>query len=631
MITVKDIQQNVLPSFSEVVAGEDGLSREVSWVVVSRSRPPAFEALKGGEIALISLRSLRLLDEELDLARLFNYLDEMGVAAAAVLGNVSPEALSVADDLSLPVLTLPEGTNLNELNSLISRYIAENRQQLQQWNQEVYRQFTELAIEGKGIAAIAEHLCQLTGKAVIVEDANFRIRTRCTPALSELVNGRVVRSGAGTRYDRFENRTTGILSGATTAANGRSQSLNGIKPQPQAPESVSLEEGAEHTAESEVLSSSLREHVTALRDWLHNKELRPSDPPLHVFEGANGIHQLVAPIIVQAEVSGYVSLLGRDFTVPHRVALGRAAAALAIERAREIAVSAVEDRLQANVIDELLDGNFTNSDSVIERAKRLGYNLNLPYSVVAFSFRPEENRIRKRPITIVLDGQALELDSPISETMARELQRLVEQEANRRQITTITRVRDDRFVLLFSIGKEFVNSLEVKRTAKIFLDRFATHFSDMSVTGGIGRYYKDVEGISAMAAEAEKAVMMGLRLFGTGQLTFFGDLGVYRLLLTLGNTKELREFYTEVLGPLLKHDDKNNGELLQTLEWYFKCHGSPTDMAKAMSLHRNTLLYRLRRIEEILGVQLDDKDTGAETGLALHLALRIGEVLGERR
>jgi purine catabolism regulator len=93
----------------------------------------------------------------------------------------------------------------------------------------------------------------------------------------------------------------------------------------------------------------------------------------------------------------------------------------------------------------------------------------------------------------------------------------------------------------------------------------------------------------------------------------------------------LREFYTEVLGPLLKHDDKNNGELLQTLEWYFKCHGSPTDMAKAMSLHRNTLLYRLRRIEEILGVQLDDKDTGAETGLALHLALRIGEVLGERR
>lgn len=625
MITVKELQLNILPSFTELIAGEEGLNREVSWVVVSRPRPPAFEALKGGEIALVSLRSLRLLDEEIDLAHLFTYLDEMGVVAVAVLGNIGPEAISVADELGLPIFSLPEGTSLSELNSNISRYIAENRQQLQQWNQEVYRQFTELAIEGKGIAAIAEKLCQLTGKEVVVEDANFRVRAHFAPIVTETANARARSSltSLSSRLDRIDSRNHSSSNGKVAA--GVSYGAESKT----ATTDLSVINGDDDKAN---FNSVLRERVASLRDWLHNKELRSSDPPLHVFDVTNGLNQLVAPIIVQSEVSGYVSLLGRDFTMPQRVAISRAAAALAIERAREIAVSAVEDRLQANVIDELLDGNFANADSVLERAKRLGYNLELPYYVAAFAFRSESNRNRKKPMPIVVGGQTLELEPPINEGMARELQRLVEQEASRRQITTITRVRDDRFVVLFSSGK-LLSQIEVKKTARIFFDRFAAHFNDMSVTAGLGRYYEEAEGISKMSAEAEKAVTMGLRLFGPGQLTFFGDLGVYRLLLTLGNTKELREFYNEVLGRLLEHDSKNGGELLQTLECYFKCHGSPTEMAEKMHLHRNTLLYRLRRIEEILGVKLQDEENAeasAETRLALHLALRIGEVLGER-
>ena len=370
----------------------------------------------------------------------------------------------------------------------------------------------------------------------------------------------------------------------------------------------------------------MREHASALRDWLHSRELKASDPPLHTFDSEGGLLQLVAPIIAQGTVSGYVSLMGRDFNTSHRVALSRAASACAIERAREIAVSAVEDRFQANVLDELLDGNFTNPEAITERARRLGYNLALPYNIAAFTFRQQENHSRKKPMTIVLDGRKLELDLPINEGMTRELQRLVEQEASRRQMTTITRVRDDRFVLLFSAGKEFATAVDVKKAAKIFHDRFVAHFTDISVTGGLGRYYEGVDGLAKSSNEAEKAVTMGLRLFGPGQLTFFGDLGVYRLLLSIGVQKDLRDFYQEVLGRLLEHDARNGGELLQTLEAYFRYHGSPSEMAREMHLHRNTLLYRLRRIQEITNLDLED----AETGLALHLALRIGEVLGER-
>lgn len=597
MVTVQELQQHILPAGTELVAGQNGLGHEVSWVLAGRSRPPIFDGLKGNELVLISVRVLRALDEEFHLSRLFNYLSEKGVAGAAILGEIPDVGVEAANELNLPLFALPEGTSLPELERNITKYIAENNQQLQHWNQEVYRQFTELAIEGKGIAAIAELLCKLSGKAVIVEDANFRTRVRFTPD-----------------HDQ--------VSSLVTITESRNGSHNSFTPEV----SPVLDDNGPN--------SVLHNNLAVLREWLHNKDLRASDPPMHTFEMTSDGHpamlQLSAPIIAQATVAGYVSLLGTDFDRRQRVALSRAASALAIERAREMAVSAVEDKFQANVLDELLDGGFTSPEAIIERAKRLGYNLQLPYWVASFAFRQQEKSLRKKPLTIVLDGREMELDLPVSETMGRELQRLVEQESARRNWATITRVRDDRFVVFFANanGKEFGGPVEAKKAVMIFQERFANSYPDISVSAGLGRFYEGgVEGLPKESAEAEKAVMMGLRLFGPGQLTYFGDLGVYRLLLTIGNTRELREFYQEVLGRLLEHDARNGGELMRTLEAYFRYQGSPSEMARKIEVHRNTLLYRLRRIQDITGFDLED----SETALALHLALRIQEVLGEKR
>ncbi|MEI7553801.1 helix-turn-helix domain-containing protein [Candidatus Chlorohelix sp.] len=586
MITFAELYQKVLPPQAVLLTENEDLGREVSWVVVSRSRTPLFDDLKGGELVLISMRSLRLIDEEIDIDRLFGYLAERGVSGVAIMGQINDSAISTAKEFALPLLSLPEGTSLSELERSLTKYIVEHRQILQQWTQDVIRQFTELVIEGKGLAAIAERLCQLTESAVIIEDSSFRLRARSLPDLSQPIAANNSRPKSG-------------------YTSGNSQLIF--------PENY---------------VSGLREHAQSVREWLASKDLRAADPPLHTFENGAGLLQLTAPIIVQATISGYVSILGKDFTNIHRVAVIRAASACAIERSREIAVSAVEDRFQANVLDEIIDGTFTNADAVVERGKRLSYNLNLPYCVITFAFRNSEAKNRKKPLTIVLDGQELELDLPISENMARELQRLVEQEATRRQLSIISRVRDDRFVLFFGSGKDKANHIELKKNAKIFHDRVQSHFTEMSVSAGLGRFYEGIEGISRSAQESEKSVTMGLKLFGAGNLTYFGDLGVYRLLLTISNQKELREFYQEVLGKLLEHDSRNGGELMQTLESYFKYHGSPSKMAEGMSLHRNTLLYRLRRIQEILGVEFEED---AEARLGLHLALRIGEVLGERR
>ncbi len=114
---------------------------------------------------------------------------------------------------------------------------------------------------------------------------------------------------------------------------------------------------------------------------------------------------------------------------------------------------------------------------------------------------------------------------------------------------------------------------------------------------------------------------MGRRLSGPQAATAFSDLGLYRFLFGMQAQPELRSFRDDILAPLQQAD--RGGVLVATLRAYLAANGSPTDAADHLHLHRNTVLYRLGRIETILSRDLRD----ADVRLTLHLAVKIDEVL----
>jgi purine catabolism regulator len=77
----------------------------------------------------------------------------------------------------------------------------------------------------------------------------------------------------------------------------------------------------------------------------------------------------------------------------------------------------------------------------------------------------------------------------------------------------------------------------------------------------------------------------------------------------------MNDFYHETLGPLLRHDST----YIDTLEGFFRCNGNLSEMARTMHFHRNSLLYRINRIEALLGHSLEDP----ELRLSLQIALKI--------
>src|SRR4051812_49793067 len=79
----------------------------------------------------------------------------------------------------------------------------------------------------------------------------------------------------------------------------------------------------------------------------------------------------------------------------------------------------------------------------------------------------------------------------------------------------------------------------------------------------------------------------------------------------------VEQFALRGLGPLLDYDDRRNADLVESLSLYLECGRSLDTAAKALSVHRSTLKYRLQRIGEISGLDLSDPDTSFNMQLAI--------------
>jgi purine catabolism regulator len=96
-----------------------------------------------------------------------------------------------------------------------------------------------------------------------------------------------------------------------------------------------------------------------------------------------------------------------------------------------------------------------------------------------------------------------------------------------------------------------------------------------------------------------------------------------RLLKELARSPDLAPF-RGLVRPLVEHDQKRRSDLVRTLRAFFAAGANVSEAADRMFLHRNSMLYRLERIQRLTG--LDLKDPGANLALRLGLlALEKGE------
>ena len=100
---------------------------------------------------------------------------------------------------------------------------------------------------------------------------------------------------------------------------------------------------------------------------------------------------------------------------------------------------------------------------------------------------------------------------------------------------------------------------------------------------------------------------------------YFGALGAYALFFSQPDDRVLRVLHDRALGALLAYDESHRSSLYETLEAYL-CHdGSLKGTAAQLYTHRNTVAYRIHKVEKLIPYDLADWEQRFTVFLACHI------------
>jgi sugar diacid utilization regulator len=175
-----------------------------------------------------------------------------------------------------------------------------------------------------------------------------------------------------------------------------------------------------------------------------------------------------------------------------------------------------------------------------------------------------------------------------------------------RAADAITSIRPDEVIIVVTEPTiQRGPGSEIDRLATSCLNRIRDMFPEAAVSIGIGGICREPAEIATSYGQARRSIDAMARLGRPGQVVAFDELGIHRLLLQIPDLTELSAFATEVLGKLVAMDRQRGTEFVSTLACYFRENNSPQRTARTMHVHPNTVTYRIRRICEITGLQLD--------------------------
>ncbi|HZV53065.1 MAG TPA: GAF domain-containing protein [Candidatus Dormibacteraeota bacterium] len=332
---------------------------------------------------------------------------------------------------------------------------------------------------------------------------------------------------------------------------------------------------------------------------------------------APGGNVIVGQVRIGGELLGYVTVpeggaAWRDLDLR---AVEHAATVLALEIVKERVARETEERLRSDFALDLLHRRYESEERVVERARYYGLDL----------------RAEHRVLTVGLDGWGA----------YQKRQGLSEAAANRLRARLLQQIGDgiDRALpgSLLHTGGEGVTAIcpadgpatvtllrRVVADLQRRVERAAPH---LTVSAGIGAPARSPGELAASYEQATRCLQAEQALGRSGRCLCVDDLGVLGLFLEAGRPASLVEFARARLGPALQHDARTGGALRRTLEAYLEAKGDLATCARALSVHVNTVKYRLHRIEQLCGLDLrDPQDLLAVT--ISSLALR---VLGEAR
>ena len=285
--------------------------------------------------------------------------------------------------------------------------------------------------------------------------------------------------------------------------------------------------------------------------------------------------RILAPIVVARRIYGYVWIIAgeRDLEPLDFHAIEHAATVAALILFRNQTTHQADERMERHVISRLLAEDLRPDNALREQMARFHLRMEAPH------------------VVMVVDPAGTDLRSV--ELAARNA-------ARHEGLAMAVGERAGRIVVL----------LESSRREQI--DRFCAFLResmsplDAPVRIGVGEAQEAPTELLREYEHALEALALLPALGADRRVAHFEELGLLHWLHALPSSMLTENTFAHRLRRLAEHDRTHEGQLTQTLDVFLECEGNGVRAAQRLYIHRHTLKYRLQRIEEICGVDLDD-------------------------
>lgn len=165
--------------------------------------------------------------------------------------------------------------------------------------------------------------------------------------------------------------------------------------------------------------------------------------------------------------------------------------------------------------------------------------------------------------------------------------------------------RSDNIITMLAI-KANETAADTVKLAQNIQERISQQFPQISVSAGIGRISRTPGDYSLSYQEAQRALEVIRSLKQSKTVLSFDHLGIYGLLFNVSNKQALLDFMQEHLGRLQEYDNRCQGQLMETLDYFFTYDGNIKEAARAAAVSTSGYKYRLKKISEVSGINLKD-------------------------
>lgn len=328
---------------------------------------------------------------------------------------------------------------------------------------------------------------------------------------------------------------------------------------------------------------------TDFSEIIFNHVMGPNNLRTGVYESKyyQGKSYIIAPLSVKGNIRGYVVIISdNNMEVINTLTAEMSATVISIQYLKQDLIEENNRRIEGNFLYDLLTGNFVDESLSIERAKRLEWEVYRKYFIMIII-------VYHKNIIADTKRKSCNVNEKIFNTINEIL----------KPIDNVKTALFSDYIIAFCSGSVYESILKVSGQIEEIIQE---NFPKVEYTIGIGRPVENLLLVSTSYREAMESIKIGEKMWGKSKTYLFDDVGVYKLLSKLSNDADAKEFVISKLGPLIEYDKKYKSQLIPTFKEFLDNQMNIKKTSERLYIHRNTLIYRIDKVKELLGTELND-------------------------